>query len=646
MHNNCNELTLAKNIVITLPENKDIVVETAVEDLISFLQTEMDVTAGIGKDGDIVLCVGEQEDISFTLDISDNIRVTASNGRGAAQAIYYLEDLMRWRNAPAFKKEVINKKLAFGPRMINIQDNTYPYSTQFLSQLAHNGMTAILTNTHYTKNDLFPEVLKNCEKYGLDVYIFSGLPCKYHPEDEGAREYYDSTYGALVAKFPQLKGVVLIGECMNFPSKDPDSTGDPAYRSPDNIPSPKLRPGWYPCNDYYKLVNMIKDVTRDKKPDFDIVFWSYNWWHASDEKRLAVIDSLPTDISYMCTFEMGATYQMDGITKFCSDYTLAVPGPADIFRVEAKRAKERGLRLYSMTSTAGRTWDLPTAAYLPCPQKWIKRYEAIFKEQEEHSLCGLLEGWIGFSPSIVSELAKLCYLDKDSDFYENLRFVLQTHYREHAETVYKVLDMWSTASDYIHASYEEQYGPLRIGTAFPFCFLSAITPPSPYARSHYSVIRNTSISGFQTNYSVRYKTENAHWEKMAQLLKEGADILKAIENPSEELQRLELMGRYLYHCVKTDINARRWHRLRCRFMAEPETNEEVAAILDDMEALGREEIENSRQSIELLRKDAALGGGTIGISIICSEGAVEWKIKQVEYVLKYELAKCRSELVF
>jgi len=646
MSNKCSELTLTETIVVTLPQSPDIIVETAVEDLLCFLQTEMDISAKTGADGDIVLSADKGEEIAFTIEISEKICVNASSSRGLAQAIYYLEDLMRWRNAPVFKKETISKKLAFGPRMINIQDNPYPYSDRLLSQLAHSGMTAILTNTHYTKNDQFPEVLKNCEKYGLDVYIFGGIPCKYHPDDEGAKEYYDSTFGALVEKFPQLKGVVLIGECMNFPSKDPDSTGDPQYRSPDNIPSSKLRPGWYPCNDYYKLVNMIKDVTRDKKPDFDIIFWSYNWWHASDEKRLAVIDSLPTDISYMCTFEIGITYKMDGISKFCSDYTLAVPGPSGIFQAEAQRAKQRGLRLYSMVSTGGKTWDLPAAAYLPFPQKWIKRYEAIIKEQNEHSLCGLLEGWIGFVPSIISELTKLCYLDKDSDFYENLRFVLQTHYREHADTVYKVLDMWSTASDYIHASYEEQYGPLRIGTAFPLCFLSSITPPAPYARSHYSVLRNTSVSGFQSNYSVRYKTENAHWEKMAQLLKDGADILKAIENPSEEVIRLELMGRYLYHCVQTVINARRWHRLRCRFMAEPETNEEVAAILDAMEAVGREEIENSRESIELLRKDAALGGGTIGIDIICSEGAVLWKIKEVEYVLDRELAKCRSELVF
>ena len=644
---NCfmNKELVLKNCIITLPENPDIVTQTAVEDLIGFL-AEMGVSAATGKDGNILLSAGEQEEISFTIEIAEDVRISASNSRGIAQAIYYLEDLLRWRNAPILKKETITKKLAFGPRMINLQDHPFPYPPQLLSQLAHNGLTAVLTSGGYAKYDQFPELLENCRKYGLDMYLLGGFPCKYHPDDEGAKEYYESTYGAVVARFPQVKGIVLVGECLNFPSKDPGSTGEPRYRSPDNIPSAKLNPGWYPCSDYPQLVNMLKSVTRDKKPDFDIVFWSYNWWHASDEKRLALMDILPTDISYMCTFEMGATYKMDGITKFCSDYTLAVPGPADIFRVEAQRAKERGLRLYSMVSTAGRTWDLPTAAYLPFPQKWIKRYKAIFQEQADHDLCGLLEGWIGFSPSFVSELAKLCYLDKDSDFDENLRFVLQSHYREHADTVYKALDLWSTASDYIHASYEEQYGPLRIGTAYPFCFLSAITPPAPYARSHYSVLRNTSISGFQTNYSVRYKTENAHWEKMAQLLKDGADILKAIENPSEELQRLELLGRYLYHCVRTDINARRWHRLRCRFMAEPATNEEAAAILDALEAVGREEIENSRQSIELLRKDAALGGGTIGIDIICSEGAVEWKIKQVEYVLSREISKCRSELVF
>ena len=640
------ELALAENCVITLPENPDIVIQTAAEEFIGFLQAEMGVSAKTGEDGNIVLCVDTKEEISFTLEISEKIRISASNSRGAAQALYYLEDLMRWRKAPILKKETVTKKLSFTPRMISMSNNPFPYSVETLRQIAHNAITAIQIHTPWAEKEGFAQVLDNCAKYGLEVYMLSEIPSKYHPDDEEADEYYESTYGAMVKKFPQIKGVILVGECLNFPSKDPESTMDPDYRSPDNIPSLKLDPGWYPFNDYYKLVNMIKKVTRDKRADFDIVFWSYNWWHASDEKRLALMDSLPKDISYLCTFEIGIQYKMDDITKFCSDYTLAVPGPAKILEVEAKRAKELGLRFYSMVSTGGRTQDFPPIAYLPFPQKWIKRYEAIFKVQEDYTLDGLHDGWMGFSPSIITELSKMCYMDKDSDFDANLRFILQSHFGEHADTVYKVLDMWSTSSDYIHASYEEQYGPLRIGTAFPFCFLSQISPPPPYAGRYYSIMRNTSVSGFQTNYSVRYETENAHWRKMAELLKEGADILKGIENPSEEIVRLELLGRYLYHCVQTVINARCWHRLRCRFMAEPATNEEVAAILDALEALAYEEIENSRQSIELLRKDEEMGGGTIGIRIGSSAGAVEWKIKQVEYVLVKEIPKCRSELVF
>jgi hypothetical protein len=62
--------------------------------------------------------------------------------------------------------------------------------------------------------------------------------------------------------------------------------------------------------------------------------------------------------------------------------------------------------------------------------------------------------------------------------------------------------------------------------------------------------------------------------------------------------------------------------------------------------VAKEEIDNSLQSIEVLRKDAALGGGTIAINITASEGAVLWKIKQVEYVLIKEIPKCRAELVF
>ena len=42
-----------------------------------------------------------------------------------------------------------------------------------------------------------------------------------HPDDEGAEEFYESTYGNLFKTNPGFRGVVLVGESCEFPSRDP-----------------------------------------------------------------------------------------------------------------------------------------------------------------------------------------------------------------------------------------------------------------------------------------------------------------------------------------------------------------------------------------------------------------------------------------
>ena len=53
-----------------------------------------------------------------------------------------------------------------------------------------------------------------------------------------------------------------------------------------------------------RLRLMVKRILRKHNPDLDIVFWTYNWGWAPEEDRLALIRSLPTDISLQATFEM------------------------------------------------------------------------------------------------------------------------------------------------------------------------------------------------------------------------------------------------------------------------------------------------------------------------------------------------------
>lgn len=641
-----NEFELSNTSVITLPQNFGIVIETAAEDFIDYLKTSMNISCKIGDNGNILVKLDEtlSKNIAYNIEVSDKIFITGSNEKAVAQAFYYLEDLMNLKKAPILTKEVIKKENPFSPRMIHSVYGRELSDERYIAQIAHHGFDAIMTPQKIEDYSILNKLSETAMKYGIDLYYCSMIKSEYHPDDPGALEYYQKTYGGFLDTYPYIKGIVLVGESIGFPSKDPRTTGVFRGSSPDNIPSELADPGSFPCNDYYKFVEMVNKVVKAKKPDADVVFWSYNWWYESDENRLAVMNDLPKDVSYLCTFELGEIYKQEDITKLCCDYTIAIPGPSKIFRTEAQRAKELGLKFYSQTSTSGTTWDFGTIPYMPVPQKWIKRYKAVKESHEKYDLAGFIEGWTpAFNPSIVSELTKMCYYDLDSDFDENLRIILKKHFDENADIVYKVFDMWSEASDLIHASYDEQYGPARVGTAYPLCFLSRIR--SPYSSPWYNIMHDSGSSGFQTNYTVRYETELKMWIKMAELMKQGADILKAIENPSEELVLLENLGRYIYHCVVTIINVHKWHKERANFYANPKTNAEVDAILTKMEEIAKDEIENARASISCVQKDSRLGYEPID-GYVGGEEAILWKIKQVEYVVKKEIGKCRKELQY
>lgn len=68
---------------------------------------------------------------------------------------------------------------------------------------------------------------------------------------------------------PWLKGVVLVGESVEFPSKYPHTSGK--LRLVGNHGG-KPSPGWWPCYDYPQWLNLVKKVIRQHNPEADIVF--------------------------------------------------------------------------------------------------------------------------------------------------------------------------------------------------------------------------------------------------------------------------------------------------------------------------------------------------------------------------------------
>ena len=323
---------------------------------------------------------------SYRLVCSKNqIIVCGNDERGTAHGSYFLEDLMNLGEAPVVKQQDVIRKPVFSPRIVHSGWGLCQYPNSQLNAIAHYGMDAIaltiksVDHTEAGYQDI-NNLIDRANSYGIDVYLYSLIKITKHPEDVDAEEYYDNVYGTIFREYPRAKGIVLVGESIEFPSKDERTTGR-SWDSKDEygLSGVKPSPGWWPCLDYPQYINMIKKAIQKHNPEADIIFWTYNWGWVQEKERIDLIKSLPGDITLLVTFEMFEQIKRENITNVCVDYTISFEGPGRYFTSEAEAAHERSLRLYTMSNTAGLTWDFGVIPYEPVPFQWARRYEALLK---------------------------------------------------------------------------------------------------------------------------------------------------------------------------------------------------------------------------------------------------------------------------
>lgn len=663
-----NEFVIKDGTAIVIGENASDVILTAAQDFTAYLFESMNIGAYIKKQpptGDnscihVSLAkdtgenLGEYEAYKgyrITTE-KENIRICAFDDRGAASAIYRLEEIMTERKAPFIPCGICESKPMFSPMMVHSGYGLDDFPDAHLQQIAHAGRDAILVYTKgVDESERWPldfnTLVYRASKYGIDVYAYSEMHITMHPEDDGAEAHYEGIYGKIFKNCPGIKGVILVGESVGFPSKDEHVMGIyPKDTRVDGIPTGKLPPGWYPCCDYPQYVDLIKKVVRKYNKDADIVFWTYNWGYQSEERRLKLINSLPTDISLLATFEMIEPYQYpNGAVAFCSDYTLSYEGPGQYFKSEAIAAKKRGIKLYSMTNTAGLTWDLGCIPYEPMPMQWIKRCNAVIKAHDEWNLSGLMEGHhYGFYPSFISKLTKRMFTEPREKPEDILNEILISEFGDDIEKLSKGFELFSEAITYCVPTSGDQYGAFRVGTSYPLCVDVMVNiPRKEYARM-YSYPHYTEGNGDGNSYiTLRIDEEIASLRKMKELFDKGLEILDSIENKNENLERLLNMSHFISHCILTGINAKIMYTYRCA-LKTTKTKEGLIKLLDEIEALVKLERENAENSIQYVQNDSRLGWEP-RMEYSTDEEHIRWKMRHSDYVLNEEIPLYRRSVL-
>lgn len=652
---NENEFMLPDNVRIKVSEVCKEVTKTAVADFTDFLKVSMGIDAKEcnAKDAEIYVSLASDENIDlddcavyrgFMVSADSNgIKVYGHDERGITQALYYLEDIFTFAKAPVISFGDMKKRPMYSPQMVHSGYGLDEYPDEYLARVAHEGRDTILlfvedvdkTPCGYVD---FNDLIKRAARFGLDVYAYSYYASEMNPLDDGAEEHYDSTYGKLFRECPGLKGVILVGESIGFPSNDPhvcsgndiNETGDD-----EGLPTGKVPPGWYPCEDYPIWLNLLKKVIYKYNKDADIVFWTYNWSEQPKEARVKLIESLPEGISLLATFERSQPVKIGDSTLVTADYTLSFEGPSQSFVDEAIAAKKSGVRLYSMTNTAGLSWDIGVIPYEPMPYQWIRRYEEMRKATDNWGLCGIMESHhYGLYPSFISKLSKWAFYEPRESLEVVAERVLKSEFgEENFEKVDKALKLWSEAIRYYTPGDCDQYGSFRVGPSYPLCLFGPMPiPDDPKAHFGNSIVATGQtyvLTPLDTHLNLRLPEEVKSLKEMKRLMTEGIEILESVPVMNEKTENLLNLGKFIGITVQTGINSKIWHMKKCMLNAA-ETKEEITKILDELEEILIQEKENAQNAIPIVEADSRLGWEP-SMLYLASEKQIKWKLKQTDY---------------
>ena len=662
------EFVFTDGIRIVVPKTDDKkIISTAAKDFIDYLLVSMHVPAVMAYDcpggGTAVylsVCkdvdAGAQGYMGHSINIcKDGISITGYDEVGVAQALYFLEDLMNLRKAPFLKYETHNRKSLFDYRQTQSPFGIHEYPEEAFALIAHRGYNTLAIWLKDGCTSLSGDYIdlnllgQRAEKWGLQLVAELYAPHNVHPDDAGAQEFYDKLYGDLFENCPMLAGVYLVGEANQFQSRDPKVGKTPYDKNfVDNIPTGKMAPGWWPCEDYPRFAAMVQNAVKKANPNAFVIVCSYNWGYAPEKERIELLNALPDGVRFMSTWDMFHRYMRDGASFYIADYTLQFDGPGDYFTSEAIAAQKRGMHMTTIANTAGLTWDFGVIPYEPMSTRWIKRYEGLQKAHKEWNVSGVVEDiHYGFYPSIIGDLEKRAFFAPCKPLNEVLADLLVRDFGEDADRAGKAMEIFSDAITYYPTTEDDQYGAFRIGPAYPFWVRTPPTEGKMPNRRHamfgnaiYSseYAANNIPSSRESSESMpgkRIYVEIESTQKMLDLLGEGIKILESAPNPNDNLLRLLNLARFMYNSTVSGIHIKQLHILRSK-LSIAQTAEENEKLICEIEDLLLRERKNAEDTIPLVRLDSRLGWEP-SMEYKTDEAGLLWKLRQIDYDLEFTI---------
>ena len=211
-----------------------LVMENAVRDFQDYLWTSMGVSAGrAAAAGEKVIWIDTDETVErgFVLEVApDAVTVRLAKDAEAFRAIVYMEDVMNLEGAPVLPLGETVRRPLYELRAVHSGCGIDQFPDAELSATVHAGYDAIVvfvkdfdttTAGHCDIND----IIQRATRYGIGVMLYNYIRSYVHPEDPKAAEVFDAAYGELFRRYPDALSISLCGESLEFPCRDPHTTG-------------------------------------------------------------------------------------------------------------------------------------------------------------------------------------------------------------------------------------------------------------------------------------------------------------------------------------------------------------------------------------------------------------------------------------
>ena len=637
------------------PSNAGMVLRQAAEELRKYLgkamhtrvtvQTRDSLADWKGLKGTIL--AGTRESLpgcGAQLKGSKDYQITASPERivvcgfdepGTMYGLYNLEARMNLRGAPFLPLGLDTfRRSLYKARMTLSGLGWMEWPDPYLSLLARFGFDSIFASVYCNPNgvggpppfwdqmrtqdpDRVHDLIRRAARFGLGLYCPIVYRYTGEPENEaGLRKLVRD----IVTAFPEIRGYVLLTE--GFFYKNWFGAGGQKEDLHEWI------------RHWAEGVNIVVEECQRLNPAIEVLPWDYNIDFRPEmvEIKRYVIEQLPKGSIPLITFENGKGFTLEGESGYLKDYSINEVGPSEVAAAQIAAAKSRGMRAVYAKADAWASWQLGTFPYLPFPQQWYARYQAL----EKYGIDGTMESWsYGFKPSFIGEM-RCWYSWSDAPPLDHLlRLMAGREFGPGSEDL--VLSAWDRFSHAIRLF--PVTGPSAEGCnalAAPFFFeepkprtmtlrhswtdqkkwenQSGLNPLWPYTSTLFTLFPDF-------NNQINVAAQHAHPFTLPvfnKFLLQAADemgkglesyrraALRAPEAKRKSAFREVLLAEQIERMMRSAESLLEFEDLRFR-LAHTDNKVEREKLLDRMAEILREEIVRTEAALETARRDSRLG---------------------------------------